>query len=406
MIVDTLIRSVNVATMDETRSAPYGELRDAAVGITDGLIRWIGPDQEADQFEAKQVVPGNGQWLTPGLIDCHTHLVYGGNRASEFEQKLSGASYEEIARSGGGIVSTVRATRATDANQLYDAAAERLVKLLSEGVTTVEIKSGYGLNLADEIKMLEVARLLGNRHKVTIKTSFLGAHALPAEFADQPSYIQFLIDTVMPEIHSRQLADAVDFFCEGIGFTRDLCLRYAEAAMKLGLPVKGHVEQLSYLGGARLVAELGGLSVDHLEYLPEDDVEVLCDADTVAVLLPGAFYSLSETKMPPIDAMLNAGLPIAIGSDLNPGSSPINSLLNIMNLACVLYKLTPETVLKGVTSHAAKALGLHSEIGQIRSGFKADLVLWPIETPAQLCYGMNLVEPSLIFKGGDCVNTH
>ncbi len=403
--VDTIINSVHIASMDEKITEPYGTIRDAAIGITDGKISWLGSNHEAENITANDTIAGESQWLTPGLIDCHTHLVYGGNRAEEFELKLSGATYEELSKKGGGIVSTVNATRSLSEQALFDASAPRLQKLLAEGVTTVEIKSGYGLNLSDEMKMLRVARKLHKSFPVDIKTTFLGAHALPSDFDNKDSYIQFLIDTVLPEVSSQGLADAVDFFCEGIGFSRDQCSRYAQAATELGLPVKGHVEQLSYLAGAKLVAEFGGLSVDHLEYLPEDDIPVLKDANLVAVLLPGAFYSLRETKMPPIKQMLEHELPIAIASDLNPGSSPIASLLNVMNLACVLYKMTPEVVLRGVTANAARALGEQSEVGKIRKGLKADLALWPIDSPAQLCYGMNLVKPSMVFKEGRCVKS-
>ncbi|MBV1878135.1 MAG: imidazolonepropionase [Pseudomonadales bacterium] len=403
-MIDTLIKNIHIATMDAQRPAPYGEFRDAAVGITEDCICWLGTNDAAREIQAKQIYDGQQQWLTPGLIDCHSHLVYGGNRAAEFELKLAGASYQEIAQRGGGIVSTVTQTRQSNASSLFTSSAHRLEKLLAEGVTTIEIKSGYGLNLADEIKMLQVARQLGDSYPVTITTSFLGAHALPAEYDNKATYIQFLIEQVLPKISALGLADAADFFCEGIGFSTDLCRQYALAAIQHGLPVKGHVEQLSYLGGARLVADLNGLSVDHLEYLPETDVAHLKQANVVAVLLPGAFYTLSETQLPPIDAMLAADLPIAIGTDLNPGSSPIASLLNIMNLGCILYKLTPETILRAVTCNAAQALGLHHEIGQIKIGFRADLVLWPVDTPAELCYGMNLITPSRIYKNG--INHH
>ena len=400
--MDTLITDINIATMRDGNG--YDPLYDAALAIKDGLISWVGHRQDSNRIDASTTIEAGGKWLTPGLIDCHTHLVYGGHRADEFELKLAGASYEQIARSGGGIVSTVQATRALGFKELLDMSAPRLRRLLSEGVTTLEIKSGYGLNLEDELKMLRVARQLGQEHDVTIKTTFLGAHALPGEYDNQISYIDFLINDVLPEVVAEGLADAVDFFCESIGFDLPQCQRIAEAANQSGLALKGHVEQLSYLRGALLVADFGGLSVDHLEYLPESDVAYLKQADTVAVLLPGAFYCLGETQLPPIQKMLDTELPIAIATDLNPGSSPIASLLNVMNLACTQFKLTPESVLKGVTCHAAKALGMQDEVGQIRVGLKADLALWAIDTPAQLCYGMNLVKPEMVFKDGIVVN--
>jgi len=396
--MDTLITDINIATMQG--STDYGALYDAAIGITDGSISWLGAAAACDESAAQSVIHGAGRWLTPGLIDCHTHLVYGGHRAQEFELKLQGESYEHIARNGGGIVSTVAATRKLNEQQLAAVSAPRLKRLLAEGVTTVEIKSGYGLNLEDELKMLRVARQFARDHEVNIRTTFLGAHALPVEYQRSEDYIDFLIDTVLPKVAEENLADAVDFFCESIGFSYEQCRRFALAALKLGLPVKGHVEQLSYLEGAKLVADLGGLSVDHLEYLPESDVTFLKQAGTVAVLLPGAFYCLAETQLPPVQKMLDLDLPIAIATDLNPGSSPIASLLTIMNLACTQFHLTPETVLRGVTCHAARALGMQDEVGQISVGLKADLVLWDIEVPAQLCYGMNLVQPQMVFKNG------
>ncbi|MFT5210439.1 MAG: imidazolonepropionase [Flavobacterium sp.] len=399
-VVDTLIYNISMATMsDEPR--PDGEGK-SAIGIFNGKIAWLGNVENAPA--AKTRIDGLGQWLTPGLIDCHTHLVYGGNRASEFEMKLNGASYEAISNAGGGIVSTVSATRSMDEASLLAGSRQRLETLMAEGITTIEIKSGYGLDTKNEIKMLRVARSLEKIYPISIRTSFLGAHALPPEFDSKDDYIQYLIDEVLPAVHKEGLADAVDFFCEGIGFSRAQCEKICQAAKKYHLPIKGHVEQLSNLGGASLVAEYEGLSVDHIEYLDEADVPILKAANLVAVLLPGAFYSLSETKLPPIQALRENKLPIAIATDLNPGSSPIASLLTVMNLACVQFKLTPYEVLLGVTKNAAKALGMEDQIGQIKLGFDADLVLWPIETPAQLCYGMNLVKPTIVFKAGEKVN--
>ena len=395
-IADTLIYNISIATMsDESLSQGEGK---TAIAIANGKITWLGNIEDGPT--AKTRINGLGQWLTPGLIDCHTHLVYGGNRASEFEMKLNGASYEEISHAGGGIVSTVSATRSLDDAALLAESQPRLESLIREGITTVEIKSGYGLDTENEIKMLRVARNLGEKYPVTIRTSFLGAHALPPEFDNKDSYIQYLIDEVLPAVHREGLADALDFFCEGIGFNRAQCEKLCQVAKTYDLPIKGHVEQLSNLSGASLVAEYNGLSVDHLEYLDEADVPTLKAANLVAVLLPGAFYSLSETKMPPIQAMREHKLPIAIATDLNPGSSPIASLLSVMNLACVQFKLTPYEVLLGVTRNAAKALGMDKQIGQIKLRYDADLVLWPIDTPAQLCYGMNLVKPTIVIKAG------
>lgn len=400
--VDTLIYNVRVATMAAENPSEYAAV--SAIAVSKGKIVWMGKAEEDDCPTAQTHFDGEGQWLTPGLIDCHTHLVYGGHRATEFEMKLKGASYEEISQKGGGIVSTVSATRSLDEASLKAESQVRLISLLKEGVTTIEIKSGYGLDAENEIKMLRVARSLGRNHPVTIRTSFLGAHALPEEFGKKDDYIQYLVDEVLPAVHKEGLADAVDFFCEGIGFSRSQCETICKAAKKYKLPIKGHVEQLSNLRGATLVAEYGGLSVDHLEHLDEGDIPALKAADLVAVLLPGAFYSLSETILPPIAAMRAQQLPMAIATDLNPGSSPIASLLNVMNLACVQFKLTPFEVLLGVTRFAAKALGMDHQIGQIQLGFDADLVLWPIDTPAQLCYGMNLVKPTLVFKAGVIAN--
>ena len=400
MTVDTLLHNVRIASMRIDRPGFEPSVKSSAIALKDGLIHWLGSNDEASEIKAVKSIDGGGYWLTPGLIDCHTHLVYGGQRAREFELKLQGASYEQISRSGGGIVSTVSETRKLSESELYKVSAQRLKSLLSEGVTTVEIKSGYGLDVENEIKMLRVARKLGENLPVTVRTTFLGAHALPPEFSDKDAYIDFLVNEVLPEVHRLGLVDAVDFFCEGIGFSRAQCESVCQAAKSRNLPVKGHVEQLSNLGGATLVAEFGGLSVDHLEYLDEKDIPLLKQAGLVAVLLPGAYYSLGETHLPPIECMRKHQLPLAIATDLNPGSSPIASLLNVMNLACVQFKLTPSEVLLGVTRYAAQALGQSDRIGQVKEGYQADLVLWPIEHPAQLCYGMNLVKPERIFRAG------
>ena len=332
------------------------------------------------------MIDGAGGWLTPGLIDCHTHLVFGGDRAGEFEQRLQGVSYEEIARAGGGIASTVAATRAASAAELRAAAQARLAALRAEGVTTVEIKSGYGLDRATEIRMLEVARALGETPGIEVRTSYLGAHALPREYAsDRAGYLDLVCERVLPEIAARGLADAVDAFCEGIAFQPDEVARVFRAAQRHGLPVKLHADQLSDLGGAALAARFGALSADHLEYASEAGVAAMAAAGTVAVLLPGAFYTLRETRQPPVEALRRHGVAIAIATDCNPGSSPLTSLLAALNLACTLFRLTPEEALAGVTRNAARALGL-GDRGTLAQGQRADLALWEIGRPAELSY--------------------
>jgi imidazolonepropionase len=325
--------------------------------------------------------------VTPGLIDCHTHLVYGGDRAHEFELRLNGASYEDIARSGGGIASTVQATRSATTEQLQSQSSLRLTQLLSEGVTTVEIKSGYGLALASERKMLQVARALGHEFAVDVRTTYLGAHALAPEFAGRADDYVTEVLRMMKALHFEGLADAVDGFCEHIAFSPAQMTRVFEAAKALGLPVKLHAEQLSDSGGAALAARFDALSCDHLECLSEDGAQAMAQAGTVAVLLPGAFYFLRETKLPPVDLLRQKGVPIAIATDCNPGSSPCTSLLLMLNMACTLFRLTPEEALAGVTRHAATALGL-SDRGVLAAGKRADFVLWNIKQPAQLAYGL------------------
>jgi imidazolonepropionase len=324
--------------------------------------------------------------MTPGLIDCHTHLVYGGNRAEEFELRLTGVDYEEIARRGGGILSTVRATREASEEVLYQDAARRLQHFLDEGVTGIEIKSGYGLDRDSELKMLRVARLLGDQFPVSVSTTFLGAHTLPPEYADGDAYIDYLGEQLLPEVVGERLADAVDIFCEGIGFDLAQTEKMFLAAQAQDLPIKIHAEQLSNLGGAALAARLGARSADHLEYLDAAGVAAMKEAGTVAVLLPGAFYFLRETKLPPIEQLREAGVPIAIASDCNPGSSPAESLLLMLNMACTLFHLTPEEALTGVTRNAARALGWEADRGSLEIGKRADLVLWDIQHPAELAY--------------------
>lgn len=388
MMWDSIWINAHLATMDNT-GLPYGAVRDGVLGVDGGKIAFVGSRAaltDAPHNLARMVHDGGGRWITPGLIDCHTHLVYGGSRAAEFEARLNGATYEDIARAGGGILSTVRATRAAGADALYDAALARLNGLMREGVTGVEIKSGYGLDTETETKMLRVATRLRDETGIRMQRTFLGAHALPPEYAGRADdYIDLLCDRMMPEIKAGDLCDTVDAFCEGIGFTLAQTEKIFRVAKALGLPVKLHAEQLSNMDGAALAARYGGLSADHLEYLDQDGIRAMADAGTVAVLLPGAFYFLREVKVPPIDQLRAHGVPIAIASDHNPGSSPSCSLLLMLNMACTLFRLTPEEALAGVTRNAARALGW-GDCGILRPGMAADFALWAIEEPAELSY--------------------
>jgi imidazolonepropionase len=405
MTLDTLITNVNIASCDPAASTPYGAMQDAALGISGNRISWVGTSQQAATLNARSKVNGQGGWLTPGLIDCHTHLVYAGNRAEEFAERLRGVAYEDIARRGGGIISTVTATRQASEEELIALALPRLQALAAEGVCCLEIKSGYGLDCDNELKMLRVARELGRRCNMEVVTTLLAAHALPPEFTNRAdAYIELVCSEILPAAVADGLVDAVDVFCEQIAFSRDQCEQVFRRARELNVPVKGHVEQLSNSGGATLVAEYAGLSADHIEYLAPEDVASLAQAGTVAVLLPGAFYTLGETRKPPIAALRQAAVPIAIATDLNPGSSPLASLLLNMNMACVLFGLTPEESLAGTTCHAARALGLGSSRGQLKPGFHADLVLWQIQSPAELSYGHGLVKPQAIWRRGQHVD--
>jgi imidazolonepropionase len=386
---DAIWLNVNLATLDgQSGTDPYGSVEDGAVAMLDGRIAWVGPRAALPAGWRAQVEHDcRGGWLTPGLIDCHTHLVYAGSRAAEFEQRLQGVSYEEIARAGGGILSTVRATRAAGERDLLRQSSARLAALLAEGVTTVEIKSGYGLDTATESRILGVARQLAAACAVEVKTTFLGAHALPPEYAGHADdYIDLVCEEMLPAIHAAGLADAVDAFCEGIGFSPQQTARVFERARSLGLPVKLHADQLSDLGGAALAAQHGALSADHLEYSSQASVDAMARAGTVAVLLPGAYYFLRETRLPPVAALCAALVPMALATDCNPGTSPCTSLLLMMNMACTLFRLTPAEALAGVTLHAARALGLQDQAGRIAPGLRADLALWEIERPAELAY--------------------
>jgi imidazolonepropionase len=349
-------------------------------------IAWVGPRRDAPP--AANTHDCSGLWLTPGLVDCHTHVVYAGNRSDEWEARLNGATYEDIARAGGGIMSTVRATRAASEDDLFDASLPRIRALLAEGVTTLEIKSGYGLDLETEAKMLRVARRVGKLLPVDVCTTFLGAHALPPEYAGRADdYIDMLCSEMLPALAAQGLVDAVDAFCERIGFSHDQTARVFDVAQRLGLPVKLHAEQLSDQGGAALVARYGGLSADHLEWLSGDGVAAMARAGTVAVLLPGAYYFLRETRMPPLAQLRDAGVPLAVATDCNPGTSPMTSLLLAMNMACTLWRLTPLEALRGVTVNAARALG-RMDIGSLAPGQRADFALWDIARPADLAYAI------------------
>jgi imidazolonepropionase len=401
---DAIWTGGRLATMAAARAAaPYGAIEDGAVATENGRIAWVGPRAElpgAPEELSRKVHDLDGRWLTPGLIDCHTHLVYGGDRAAEFELRLKGASYAEIAQAGGGIVATVAATRAASEDDLLRAARLRLAALLAEGVTTVEIKSGYGLELETELKQLRVARALGESLLVTVQTSFLGAHALPPEFAGRAEdYIDAVV-AMLPEVAASGLADAVDAFCETIAFSPEQTARVFEAARALGLPVKLHADQLSDLGGAALAARYGALSADHLEYTSDEGVAALAAAGTVAVLLPGAFYVLRETRVPPVDALRAAGVPIALATDCNPGSAPVTSLLLMLNMGCTLFRLTPEEALAGVTRHAATALGLGASHGTLEAGKAADFAVWDIERPAELAYRVGFNPLAYAVKDG------
>jgi imidazolonepropionase len=395
---DTLYTNVHLATMTDG----YGELRDGAIAVRDGRIAWLGP-RAAVPAGARigAVHDGAGCWLTPGLIDCHTHLVYAGNRSDEFEARLNGTSYVDIARAGGGIMATVRATRAASEAQLLAASLPRVAALLAEGVTTLEIKSGYGLTLEAERRMLRVARQIGATLPVTVRTSFLGAHALPPEFAaDADRYIDHLCTHMLPALVSEGLVDAVDAFCENIGFSHAQTARLFTAAAQLGLPVKLHAEQLSDQAGAQLVARFGGLSADHLEHVGEAGIAALAASGSVAVLLPGAYYFLRETKAPPVAALRAAGVPMALATDCNPGTSPLTSLLLTMNLACTLWRLTPAEALAGCTVHAARALGLQHSVGTLAPGQRADFALWDISRPADLAYAIGFNPCRAVVHGG------
>lgn len=380
----------------------YGIVRDAALIIDAGRIAWIGTaaqlDRDADFDEVRDL---GGRWLTPGLIDCHTHLVFGGDRSNEFEQRLEGVSYSEIAKQGGGIVSSVRATREASFDELLASAEKRAKVLLREGVTTLEVKSGYGVDLESERKMLKVARALGERLPVEVLTTCLAAHALPPEYRERSDeYIDLVCEEILPTLAKEGLVDAVDGFCEGIAFSVEQMRRVFETAKQLGLPLKLHAEQLSHLGGCQLAAEFGALSADHVEYADAADARAMAQSSTAAVLLPGAFLTLRETQLPPIADFREQGVTMALASDLNPGTSPVLSLRLMMNLGCTLFRLTPEEALAGVTINAAKALGIEATHGSLEVGKWADAVVWDITGPAELSYWLGGQLPVTVFKAG------
>ena len=393
-----LVRNAHIATM---RAGRYSLIAKGALHAEDGRITWIGPDAAiARNTHAETEVDAAGALVTPGLVDCHTHLVYAGNRAAEFEMRLEGVSYEQIARAGGGILSTVAATRAATEAALRRESLGRLHSLIAEGVTTVEIKSGYGLDAASELKCLRVARSLG-AEGVRVRTTLLAAHGVPPEFAGRAdAYVDHICDAIIPRAAKEDLADAVDAFCEGIGFSPAQTRRVFECAARHGLRVKLHADQLSNLGGARLAAEHGALSADHLEHADEAGVAALASAGTVAVLLPGAFYFLRETRLPPVDLLRRHGVAMAIATDCNPGTSPIASPTAILNMACTLFRLTPEEAWAGMTLHAARALGLEESLGSLERGKGADLVVWNAQSPAEICAQIGVARPRMrIFAG-------
>lgn len=396
---DLLLTDARIATM-ERDVAPYGVIDDGAIAIADGAIAWVGSTASIPNNEVREARSLSGHWVTPALIDCHTHLVFGGDRSAEFEQRLSGVSYEEIARAGGGILSTVHATRNSSSDELFESASKRLQRLQADGVATVEIKTGYGLDVATEIKMLEVANRLSESSAITIQTTLLAAHAIPPEFKnDADSYIELICEELIPLVAERELANAVDAYCEEFAFSAEQVAKVFEAARRHDLPVKLHADQLSDGGGAALAAGFDALSADHLEYASSDGIAAMANSGTTAVLLPGAYLTLNETQLPPVDAMRDSGVAIALATDCNPGTSPLTSVRETMALGCRLFRLTPEECLAGVTRAAAGALGL-SDRGTIEIGKRADLAIWDISHPRDLSYWLGSQSLSGLFISG------
>ncbi|MEH0832088.1 imidazolonepropionase [Pectobacterium cacticida] len=395
---DSLWLGADLVTLRDGR---YQIIHDGALAVAAGKLAWVGPQAQLPDYDAVTTTYFDGGIITPGFIDCHTHLMFGGDRSDEFEQRLNGVSYADIAANGGGILSTVRATRAATEQQLVDSARQRLALLLAEGVTTVEIKSGYGLDIDSEIKMLRAIRELAAQVPAQVIATCLAAHAVPPEYAGRAdAWIATLCDRLLPQVAQEQLADAVDAFCEHLAFSPAQVETLFNTATKLGLPVKLHAEQLSALGGSSLAARYHALSADHLEYLTEEDVRAMAASGTVAVLLPGAFYLLRETQRPPVELLRQYGVPMAIASDANPGTSPALSLRLMLNMACTLFRLTPEEALAGVTYHAAKALGLRASHGSLEAGKVADFVHWPVARPAELVYWLGGQLPcTTVYRG-------
>ena len=401
---DLLLTDARIATM-RRGAADYGAIEAGSIAIAGGLVDWIGAVAELPEGDAAQTRSLGGRWVTPALIDCHTHLVFGGQRAGEFERRLQGVSYEDIAAEGGGILSTVKATRAASEEQLYRAALPRLQALAREGVATVEIKSGYGLDLDSELKMLRTARRLGESSGLTVCTTLLAAHAVPPEFAgDADAYIDFIVEEILPAAVKQGLADAVDAYCESIAFDEKQVERLFTRAQQLDLRVKLHADQLSDSGGATLAARFGALSADHLEYTSQDGVRALAGSGTAAVLLPGAYLTLGETQQPPVGALRDSGVPIAIASDCNPGTSPLGSIHLAMGLASRLFGMTPEECLAGVTREAARALGLGHDRGTLEAGKRADLAIWDFDHPRELAYWLGEHPLAEMLVAGRCVS--
>ena len=399
---DRLLVDCNIATMDPAVEAPFGTIENGAIGIADGRIVRVGRRTELAGYQAKKVEPLHGAWVTPGLVDCHTHLVFAGDRAGEFEQRLEGTSYEAIAAAGGGIAATVKATRAASLEELVEASRPRLKALMAGGVTTVEIKSGYGLDIETELKMLRAAKALEGSETVRIERTLLALHALPPEFRERrEEFVRLAVDSILPAAADAGLASAVDAFCEGIGFTPDEVAMLFEAAAAHGLRVKLHAEQLSNLHGAALAADYEALSADHLEHADEEGVAAMARAGMTAVLLPGAFYALRETKRPPVDLLRRYGVPMAVATDCNPGTSPVLSPTLMMSMACTFFGLTPEEALAGMTRAGARALGLAEECGTISPGKAADLCIWRIGRPAELCYWIGMQGPERRIVAGE-----
>lgn len=383
---DTIWRNGRLATMDPERGSPYGMVDDHALVVRQGRILDIVPASSLNA-EHRNTVDLQGRLVTPGLIDCHTHLIFGGTRAGEWEQRLNGVSYQQISAQGGGINATVAATRTASEDELLTVARARMARLLQEGVTLLEVKSGYGLNFATEEKMLRVAAALAHENRVEISPTLLAAHATPAEYRDDPDgYITLVCESILPGLWAKGLFESVDLFCESVGFNLAQSERVFQAAQALGIPVKGHVEQLSLLGGAQLVSRYQGLSADHIEYLDEAGVAAMSRSGTVGVLLPGAFYFLKETQRPPVALLRHYGVPMAVATDFNPGTSPFISLHLAMNMACVQFGLTPEEAWAGVTRHAARALGRQTTHGQLKAGYVADFAVWDAELPVEILY--------------------